>query len=603
MRCCPHCHRVWVEESDYCPADGAATIPLPEPGDAKAPDPLRGVVLGGRYKLLEMLGSGGMGFVYIAEQKGLRRQVAVKMLYAERTRDPASLRRFAREAQALANLDHPALVRVLDHGEGTLPYIAMELVLGEPLDEVLDRQGTLTVAQTVALGRQLAEALHAAHERGITHRDLKPSNVHLSRRNGALQVRVLDFGLALMGTDVAGASTTRLTRVGLVAGTPEYMAPEQVRGQDLDGRADLYALGVLLYECLRGEPPFVGGPPSLVVSRHLEEEPAPLPELAGVPATVQLRLGGFLRRLMAKHRADRPRNGAEVAAVLRDFEAEVGPPEDLAAITRDSTSGSLLRHVASLDLPQEAQTPSDEWPEAASPGDVAFPTGTDAPRQPSTLDALEGSSAAEAEDVLRAERRRYRLALGAIAVAAVGVAAVLIPSARATLSRPPAGAETAPAAAPAVALALGDGQEDVETDPRAVSISAQPGGEAQRRYEARRRELERELAARGLRYGDLRDAAQLRAGLQAVDRAAREGAFETATVALNALATAAARVPVADVLSQRLAMVERLLEDDDEPVHKSQARALRGALAEAPSSRAATRSFLRSLDDLERALR
>ncbi len=440
MRCCPHCHRVWVDESEFCPADGTAPLALPEPGDREAPDPLRGVVLGGRYKLLEMLGSGGMGFVYVAEQKGLRRQVAVKMLYAERTRDPASLRRFAREAQALANLDHPALVRVLDHGEGTLPYIAMELVLGQPLDEVLDRQGTLTAAQTVAVGRQLAEALHAAHERDITHRDLKPSNVHLSRRDGRLQVRVLDFGLALMGDGVAGASTTRRTRVGLVAGTPEYMAPEQVRGQDLDGRADLYALGVLLHECLTGEPPFVGGPPSLVVSRHLEEEPPPLPEIPGVPATLQLRLGAFLRRLMAKHRADRPRSGAEVAEILRAFEDELGPPEDLTAITRDGAAGSGLMHVASLDLTEEAQTPSDEWPEAASPNDVAFPedregTATDA----STVDAFDrASSARAAEETLRVERRRYRMARAAIAVAAVGMAAVLIPSARARLTAPPA---------------------------------------------------------------------------------------------------------------------------------------------------------------------
>ncbi|MEM1416011.1 MAG: hypothetical protein AAGH15_13980, partial [Myxococcota bacterium] len=166
-------------------------------------------------------------------------------------------------------------------------------------------------------------------------------------------------------------------------------------------------------------------------------------------------------------------------------------------------------------------------------------------------------------------------------------------------------ATRAPVPAPAVAsaeLAVG-GAGDGETDPQAVAISARPGGDAQGRYEERRRELERELAQRGLRFGDLRDVAQLRPGLQAIDRAVREGSFETATVALDALGTAVSRLPVQEVLEQRMSLVERQLRDDAEPVHHAAARAIRGSLTDATASALATRQLLRRIDDLERALR
>ena len=279
MRCCPHCHRVWVESHEYCPADGKPLRPI-----GAGSDPLRGWKLDGRFELIELLGSGGMGFVYLAEQIGLSRRVAVKMLYAERTKDPKAVKRFAREARALAALDHPGIVRVLDYGRGPTPYIVMELVEGPSLLQYIGGMGVLQPSLAVRIARRIAEALEAAHEQGITHRDLKPSNVHLVQRDGQLSVRILDFGLALLDEATGGASSSRLTRSGMVAGTPEYMAPEQIRGEVAGARTDLYALGVLLFESLMGAPPFVGPNPTAIVSKHLED-PVPSVEVLGVSAS------------------------------------------------------------------------------------------------------------------------------------------------------------------------------------------------------------------------------------------------------------------------------------------------------------------------------
>jgi serine/threonine protein kinase len=201
-------------------------------------DPLAGREIDGRYRLLSLLGVGGMGFVYLAEQVGLGRRVAVKMLFAERARDEAAVRRFAREARTLASVDHPGIVRVLDYGSGEHPYIAMELVQGPSLQRIVDGTGALPPGLAVRLVARIAEGLAAAHERGIVHRDLKPGNVHVIARDDDVEVRILDFGLALLDPGRNDVST-RLTRAGLVAGTPEYMAPEQIRGEPTDGRTDL----------------------------------------------------------------------------------------------------------------------------------------------------------------------------------------------------------------------------------------------------------------------------------------------------------------------------------------------------------------------------
>ena len=206
------------------------------------------------YRLLEQIGAGGMGVVYRARDKHLDRDVAVKVLPTGVLADDSARQRFRREALALSKLNHPHIATIHDFDtQDGLDFLVMELVAGTPLDERI-RQGPLPEAEVCALGAQIAEALEAAHEQGIVHRDLKPSNVALTAKG---QVKVLDFGLARLLRPAEGIDLTRsLTETDVTVGTVPYMAPEQLLGRKADARADLYALGVVLYELATGRSPY-----------------------------------------------------------------------------------------------------------------------------------------------------------------------------------------------------------------------------------------------------------------------------------------------------------------------------------------------------------
>ena len=270
----------------------------------------------GRYRLLHRLGQGGMGIVFAAEDESLGRRVAVKTIAEP---DESARKRFRREARAAAAVNHPNVCQVYEIGEdsGRL-YIAMELLAGEPLSARLSR-GALPVDETVALARGILSALEALHATGIVHRDLKPSNVFLTPHG----VKVLDFGLArplpqeLTRSLETGAD---LTRPGLIVGTPRYMAPEQVRGAEVDARTDLFSTAAILYEAVAGRPAFLGTTVVEVLSATLHEEP---PALAGDPAVVAL--DRVLRRALAKRPADRPASAAEMAREIDAVDAGTGP--------------------------------------------------------------------------------------------------------------------------------------------------------------------------------------------------------------------------------------------------------------------------------------
>ena len=241
-----------------------------------------GEVVGGRFRILAPLGSGGMGEVYRAEQVGLGRQVALKILHPHVAALPNAIDRLQREAQILARLRHPASVEIFDFGTagGTI-YIAMELLHGTPLDGILTG-APMAPARAVGLTQQVLEVLEAAHALGIVHRDLKPANLFLELGE---RIKVVDFGLALVEEGPTGA---RLTQQGQTCGTPAYMAPEQCLGHLVDGRADLYALGCTLYEMLTGGPPFGTGGGMTVMMAQLYQEPKPLGRKgAFVPAALQ----------------------------------------------------------------------------------------------------------------------------------------------------------------------------------------------------------------------------------------------------------------------------------------------------------------------------
>jgi serine/threonine protein kinase len=270
-------------------------------------DPLLTQVIG-NYQIEERLGRGGMATVYRARQLNMHRDVAIKIMSAELASDPQFVARFEREAKVIASLEHPRIVPVHDFGhEGDLFYLVMRLIEGETLyDRML--AGPLPPQTAAKLIAQIAEALDYAHERGVVHRDLKPNNILLDDYDN---VYMMDFGLAKLV-----AATSNLTETGMVLGTPAYMAPEQWRGDPVDARTDVYALGVILYEMICGQPPFEGADtPFTLMYKHLNDTPQPPREiLSSLPASVD----AVILRALAKDPDDRyPSAGA----LARDFAA------------------------------------------------------------------------------------------------------------------------------------------------------------------------------------------------------------------------------------------------------------------------------------------
>jgi tRNA A-37 threonylcarbamoyl transferase component Bud32 len=298
-RRCVVCHETYAGDERFCPRDGGAIVDADH--DAAA-DPLVGRTIDGRYVIRRVIGRGGMGTVYAADHVGLDRTVAVK-LASRNDADDTTRARFRREARAASRVAHPNVVQVLDFGSwDSADYLVMELVTGRTLSAVL-HDGPLPPARAVAIARALLDALAAIHGAGIVHRDVKPANVLLS--DGEV-VKLMDFGIA----KTAGGAT--LTGGDQAVGTPAYMAPEQLLGDVVDGRADIYAVGVTLFAMLLGDVPFGQTAFTRVALRHLHEPP-PLDALPpGVPAPVV----AALARALAKAPADRFADAGAFAAAL-----------------------------------------------------------------------------------------------------------------------------------------------------------------------------------------------------------------------------------------------------------------------------------------------
>jgi hypothetical protein len=261
----------------------------------------------GGYRLLEVLGVGGMGVVFRAEDTQLRRVVALKVLKPVLAASPPARERFLREARATAALEHDHVVAVYQVGEDRgLPFLTMPLLHGESLAQRLERDGRLPVAEVVRIGREVAEGLAAAHERGLIHRDVKPSNIWLEA--GSSRAKVLDFGLARVADD-----PTALTQTGTIVGTPAYMAPEQARGETVDGRCDLFSLGCVLYQMTAGESPFHAAHVTAILHALATKQPRPPRE---VNPEVPSALSDLVMRLLSKNPSGRPPTAQAVGAAL-----------------------------------------------------------------------------------------------------------------------------------------------------------------------------------------------------------------------------------------------------------------------------------------------
>jgi serine/threonine-protein kinase len=274
-----------------------------------------GIVLGGRYRLESVLGRGGMGTVYVAVQEDLGRRVALKVLDPLLGADPAQVERFRRESQAAALAHHPNVVQITDFQwlPGEPPILVMELLAGESLARRIERVGPLSAGEAARIASQILSALEAAHAAGIVHRDLKPDNVHLGTVPAVGEIaKVLDFGIAkLMGHE-------RVTATGALLGTPAYMAPEQVRGEAVDSRTDLYGVGAVLYHALTGALPHTADSASAMLYAILQKEPIPL---ATVRPDLPAGLVSVVGRALAKDPAHRFQSAAEMRAALAPFVA------------------------------------------------------------------------------------------------------------------------------------------------------------------------------------------------------------------------------------------------------------------------------------------
>ena len=359
----------------------------------------------GNFRITQLLGGGGMGTVYLAEHPGLGRRAAIKILHPQLAADPEIVQRFFNEARAANAAGHRGIVEVLDFGTlaSGAPYIVMELLAGESLAARLQRVGRLSVAESVDVADQVADAVGAAHRKGIVHRDLKPDNLFLAadpERPDHPVVKVLDFGVAKLQQPPAGGGDLR-TRTGIMMGTPQYMSPEQCRdARDVDHRADIYSLGVVLHEMLAGAPPFASSSWGELVYLHIGVAPPPL-RACGVDVPVLL-------------------EAIVLQALTKDPGARFASMEDLRAALRAIGPGAPVR---TLVLPEGA--PEVSMPAAAAPAIATAVMPESRPRRRGTT-LSDTASEMEAQGRPAAGRRsRWLMTAGAattlLAVLAVGV--------------------------------------------------------------------------------------------------------------------------------------------------------------------------------------
>ncbi len=336
---CPACERPVAEtNARFCAACGHRFMSpslervVDRPTNA---DPLVGRTLADRYLIEEVIGRGGMGVVYRIEHTRIGKAMAMKLLHGDLARDREVVRRFRREAETVSKLDHPNTVQIFDFGQSEgMTFLVMELLGGEDLGLILHVEGTISFGRIAHVAAQVCASAQQAHDRGIVHRDLKPENIRvLHDRSTPDFAKVLDFGLAKLreNTDLGGAS---ITRQGLLVGTPYYMAPEQIRGERPDHRADIYSMGCVLYKAVVGVPPFWASSPVGVLTKHITDDPVP-PTQRSPRRDLPREVDRIVLRAMAKDPAERYGSMKELREDLEAYlrahpdEVDVAPRRSL----------------------------------------------------------------------------------------------------------------------------------------------------------------------------------------------------------------------------------------------------------------------------------
>jgi serine/threonine-protein kinase len=336
MKACPKCGKRFLGNEEFCPSDGQTLAELDE---KKLDDPLVGTTIDGRYQVDKKLGEGGMGVVYLARHAVIGSKCALKVLRGELSGEGEVSERFIQEARAAAAIGNEHIIQITDFGQ--LPdgaaYFVMEFLDGKALHDIIQDTTKIDSARTLHIVTQCCEALAAAHSSDIVHRDLKPDNIFLVRKGGSDDfVKILDFGIAKVQSSESGK---RLTKTGMIFGTPQYMSPEQAAGSGVDARTDIYSLGIIMYEMLCGHVPFEADTFMGVLTKHLYEEPIP-PRRLVPPIDMPHNLEAILLKAIAKKPDKRYQSMGEFAQDLRAV-AEGRTPEIVYDQMRDTATTTV----------------------------------------------------------------------------------------------------------------------------------------------------------------------------------------------------------------------------------------------------------------------
>ncbi|MCC7001411.1 MAG: protein kinase [Gemmatimonadaceae bacterium] len=451
QKICPTCGTEYPLSERFCPRDGTALR------QANAQADLLGSIVAERYHILKKLGEGGMGTVYLAEHVKMGRKSALKVMNPGMNTDPDAIARFNREASNASRLSHPNICGIYDFGETPdgLIYLAMEFIEGQALTALIEKGGALQPARAASIIHQTADALQIAHDAGIVHRDLKPDNIMIAKtRDGSDLVKVVDFGIA----KASSSDAQKVTKTGLVVGTPEYMSPEQLAGDKLDGRSDTYSLALVAFNCLTGKLPFPAETVQESMIMRLTDRPRYLAEVRpdiDWPAELQATLDTALARDAAERYMSAAQFGREFAAAIANMPA-----------TMAAEAGTQV--VGAQQLPKTKVTrPS---------GHNTVPmSAVDAPA-PKRAGAGAGATRAQAASVATAEKKGLSPAVkfGGPAVAIfASLTAVWI-----TMNgpkKPDPGSQTAPAANETTTVAKSDTGVGATSTPTNGGTTTDPG--------------------------------------------------------------------------------------------------------------------------------